>query len=159
MLGFPFVSIVFWDHQLALSGHNSRDRSECVNVIGVTSEPFAVNGREWIVIVRVICDWNEPLALHHHSLPFSDLFVCLFSMICESVAHQQTREWRSIRKNQSPWIVNVHASDYIRPWIQWILNIRVIVWIWRSRCRKNLNERPRASRKSMLTENSEWRPH
>ena len=29
-----------------LSGHNSRDRSECVNVIGVISEPCAVNGRK-----------------------------------------------------------------------------------------------------------------
>ena len=31
---------------LELSGHNSRDRSEHVNVIGVISEPFAVNGRK-----------------------------------------------------------------------------------------------------------------
>ena len=31
---------------LKLSGHNSRDRSECVKVIGVNCEPFAVNGRK-----------------------------------------------------------------------------------------------------------------
>ena len=29
-----------------LSGHYSRDWSECVNVIGVISEPFSVNGRQ-----------------------------------------------------------------------------------------------------------------
>ena len=60
----------------ALSGHNLRDRSECVNVIGVISEPFAVNRRKWIVIVCVICDWNEPLASRHHSPPFLR-FLCV----------------------------------------------------------------------------------
>ena len=29
-----------------LHGHNARDRSECVNVIGVIREPFAVKGRK-----------------------------------------------------------------------------------------------------------------
>ena len=33
-------------HRGFLSGHNSRDRSECVNVIGVISEPFVVKGRK-----------------------------------------------------------------------------------------------------------------
>ena len=38
-----------------LSGHISRDRSECVNVIGVISQPSAMNGgRQRIAIVRVI---------------------------------------------------------------------------------------------------------
>ena len=39
-------------------------------VIEVISEPFAVNGRKLIVIIRVVCDWNEPLASHQHSPPF-----------------------------------------------------------------------------------------
>ena len=29
-----------------LSGHNSRDRSECANVIGVISQPSVVSGRK-----------------------------------------------------------------------------------------------------------------
>ena len=50
------------------------------------------------MIIRVICDWNESLASHRHSPPFSDLFVCLLSMIYACVgSHQQTREWRNIR--------------------------------------------------------------
>ena len=81
------------------------------------SEPFAVNGRALVAIVHMICDWNEPLALHHHSPPFSDQFVCLFPRTYAWVgSQQQTREWRSIRWSHSPWIVNVHASR-TSPWI------------------------------------------
>ena len=66
-----------------------------MNVIGVISEPFTVNGRKSIVIVHVICDWNEPLASHHHSplflgsvclIAFNDLRTCVGN-------DQQTREW------------------------------------------------------------------
>ena len=37
-----------------LCGRYSRDWNEYVNVIGVISEPFAVNGRQWTVNTRVI---------------------------------------------------------------------------------------------------------
>ena len=65
-----------------------------------------------------------------------------------------SRDW-----SECVHVIGAISEPFAREFRQWIVNIRVLLWIRHSRCgNKPVNERPQACGNSMWMENSEWWP-
>ena len=110
-----------------------------VNVIGVISEPFVVNGREWRVSSVFAYLWLEWTRASHCTVSFAPLLksVCFQWFAPVFVSPPDTwMEEHSLEPLPHEWWVGVRVSAFIHTWMQLIANIRMIVWIWCYRCRK-----------------------